>query len=65
MKKLVLLTILFSIIAMPAFAYEKHYIKTPTVEPQVIQNLTQMEKPTFTTPKVKNNTLTNAVLTEL
>ena len=27
MKKLLLLTILFSLIAMPAIAYEKHYIK--------------------------------------
>lgn len=27
MKKLLLLTILLSIITMPAFAYEKHYIK--------------------------------------
>ena len=27
MTKLLLLTILFSLIAMPAFAYEKHYIK--------------------------------------
>ena len=27
MKKLLLLTILFSLIAMPALAYEKHYIK--------------------------------------
>lgn len=27
MKKLVLLTILFSLIIMPVFAYEKHYIK--------------------------------------
>lgn len=27
MKKLLLLTILLSIVAMPAFTYEKHYIK--------------------------------------
>ena len=27
MKKLLLLTILLSIVAMPAVAYEKHYIK--------------------------------------
>ena len=27
MKKLLLLTILLSIITMPSFAYEKHYIK--------------------------------------
>jgi len=27
MKKLLLLTILLSIVIMPAFAYEKHYIK--------------------------------------
>lgn len=27
MKKLLLLTTLFSLIAMPAIAYEKHYIK--------------------------------------
>ena len=27
MKKLLLLTILFSLVLVPAFAYEKHYIK--------------------------------------